>query len=142
MTARFKFVVVDDHALVRRGIVESLSEDGAFQVVGEGAHADDAVELSQALGPHLIFLDVNMPRGGGVEAATRIHTDAPGVKIAMFSFRQDLAIVRASLTAGVSGYIVKGVSGSELIAMSHRILAGETVIDPEIARRLALDGSS
>ncbi len=142
MTTRFKLVVVDDHPLVRRGIVESLSEDQAFHVVGEGAHTEDAVDLSRSLRPHLIFLDVNMPGGGGVVAATRIRADEPLVKIAMFSFRQDLVIVRACFTAGASGYIVKGVSGSELVAMSHKILAGETVVDPEIARRLSLDGSS
>lgn len=138
MSPRFRLVVIDDHPLVRRGIVESLSEDGAFDVTGEGGDADAAVSLSLSLQPHLIFLDVNMP-GGGVVAASRIHADAPGVKIAMFSFRQDLAIVRASLAAGASGYVVKGVSGSDLITIAHRILAGETVICPEIARRLALD---
>lgn len=136
MIARYQLVVVDDHPLVRRGIVESLSEDAAFHIVGEGASADDAVDLTRALRPHLIFLDVNMP-GGGVAAADRIHADVPSTKIAMFSFRQDLAIVRASLNAGASGYIVKGVSGTELIAVTHKILAGDTAICPEIARRLA-----
>ena len=138
MTAKYQLIVVDDHPLVRRGIVESLSEDEAFHIIGEGENADDAVDLAITLQPHLIFLDVNMPGGGGVAAATRIHADMPAIKIAMFSFRQDLVIVRASLTAGASGYIVKGVSGTELVAIAHRILAGETVICPEIARRLAV----
>lgn len=141
MSPRFRVVVIDDHPLVRRGIVESLSEDATFHVAGEGGDADTAVRLSLSLQPHLIFLDVNMP-GGGVEAASQIHANAPRVKIAMFSFRQDLAIVRASLAAGANGYVVKGVSGCDLINIAHRILGGETVICPEIARRLALDGLS
>ncbi|MFM9827369.1 MAG: response regulator transcription factor [Sphingomonas sp.] len=135
-------MVVDDHPLVRRGIVESLSDDAAFHVAGEGGDTDAAVALSASLQPHLIFLDVNMPGGGGVVAAARIHAEMPHIKIAMFSFRQDLAIVRASLAAGASGYVVKGVSGSELITIAHRILGGEIVLCPEIAKRLALDDLS
>lgn len=140
MTVRFRLAVVDDHALVRRGVVESLTDEAAFDVVGEGADATQALELARVHSPHLIYLDVNMPGGGGIAAATQIQLHAPQVKIAMFSFRQDLAIVRASLAAGARGYIVKGISGSEFVAITHRILAGETVIDPEIQRRLAVDG--
>ena len=57
MTAKYQLIVVDDHPLVRRGIVESLSEDEAFHIIGEGENADDAVDLAITLQPHLIFLD-------------------------------------------------------------------------------------
>lgn len=139
MTVRFRLAVVDDHPLVRRGIMESLSDEPAFDVVGEGTDAGQALEIARVLSPHLIYLDVNMPGGGGILAATQIQMHAPQVITAMFSFRQDLAIVRASLSAGARGYIVKGVSGSEFVAITHRILSGETVIDAEVGRRLAID---
>lgn len=141
MTRPFKLAVVDDHPLVRQGLVETLSDDPRFIVIASGGTADEAVALVATHQPDLILLDVNLP-GGGVEAAARIHAASPHIKIAMFSFRQDLAIVRACLAAGASGYIVKGISGSQLIAVAHRLLDGETVIDAELARRLAPDGSA
>ena len=135
---KFKLAVVDDHPLVRQGLVENLHDDPLFEVVGQGGTADEGVDIARNLQPDLIFLDVNMP-GGGVEAAARIHAEWPRTKIAMFSFRQDLAIVRASLAAGATGYVVKGISGPALNKAAHRLLAGETVIDAEVAKRLALD---
>lgn len=135
---KFRLVVVDDHALVRQGIIETLEDDPDFEVVGQGASADDAVRVVNETKPDLIFLDVNMP-GGGVAAASQIHAQNPDVLITMFSFRQDLAIVRACLAAGASGYIVKGITGCELNAVARRLLAGERWIEPELARRLALE---
>ena len=135
---KVRLVVVDDHALVRQGIIETLEDDPDFEVVGQGASAEDAVRVVNETKPDLIFLDVNMP-GGGVAAASQIHTQNPDVLITMFSFRQDLAIVRACLAAGASGYIVKGITGCELIAVVRRLLAGEQWIEPELARRLALE---
>jgi two-component system, NarL family, nitrate/nitrite response regulator NarL len=128
--------IVDDHPLVRQGIAANFEDDDSFRVVAEGANADDAIRLAHDVKPDLIFLDVNMP-GGGITAATRIHAECPDVKIAMFSFRQDLAIVKAALAAGARGYIVKGISGPGLIATAHRILAGELCVDPELTRRIS-----
>lgn len=138
MTVRYKLAVADDHALVRRGIIETLEEEADFVVVGEAADAAGAMGIARDLAPDLIFLDVNMP-GGGIEAAIAIHAAMPAIVIAMFSFRLDLAIVKAALDAGASGYIVKGISGSELNDVARRLLAGEAYIDPEVSRRLALE---
>ncbi len=138
MADKSRLAIVDDHPLVRRGMVETLEDEPDFEVVAQGVSADDAVRIAAQEKPHLMFLDVNMP-GGGVVAAARIRTLAPRVIIAMFSFRQDLAIVRACLAAGVNGYIVKGIPGSELIALSRKLLAGEQWLDPELVRRLALE---
>ena len=136
MSTRYKIAVVDDHALVRRGICETLEDEPDFNVVGEGACADDGVRITRETTPDLIFLDVNMP-GGGIEAAGRVRAVAPAVKIAMFSFRQDLEIVKAAMAAGATGYVVKGISGPALVAVARRMLAGELCIDPELTKRLA-----
>lgn len=136
MSTKYKIAIVDDHALVRRGIAETLGDEPDFEVVGEGACARDAIAVAHEKQPDLIFLDVNMP-GGGIEAASRIHAGHPGMKIAMFSFRQDLAIVKAAMAAGATGYVVKGISGPALVAVARRMLAGELCIDPELSKRLA-----
>jgi two-component system, NarL family, nitrate/nitrite response regulator NarL len=138
MTGKYRLAIVDDHPLVRRGMAETLEDEPDFEVVAQGVSADDAVHIAEHDKPHLMFLDVNMP-GGGVLAAARIRAVAPDVVIAIFSFRQDLAIVRASLDAGAKGYIVKGIAGGELRSLSRVLLSGEQWLDPEIVRRLAAE---
>ena len=141
MNAKYRLAVIDDHPLVRQGIAENLEDEADFAVVAQGGSADDAVRIAHDRKPHLIFLDLNMP-GGGLEAATRIKAEVPGVMTVMFSFRQDLTMVRACLAAGARGYIVKGISGPDLNEVAHRLLNGETYIDPELASRLALEEAS
>ena len=129
MVKVFKFIVVDDHPIVRRGLVESLRDEADFEVIAEGGSADDAVRLAETLVPDLIVLDVNMP-GSGVEAARRICAAVPRVVILMFSFRQDIEIVQACQKAGAKGYIVKGASSAKLNGAIRQLLAGQTYIDP------------
>jgi DNA-binding NarL/FixJ family response regulator len=126
-----RIVIVDDHALVRMGLRDVLGDVPGFEVVGEGANADDGIHLAVELAPDIVLLDVNMP-GGGVEAAAGIRDRAPGCKILMFSFLKDSRIVRACLAAGASGYIVKGASGEELAGAVNAILSGQTYIDPSL----------
>ena len=118
-----RFVVVDDHALFRRGIVESLVVDKQFSVVGEGGSLDDAVRLTRELNPDICVLDVNMP-GGGIEAATEIRRIAPNVLILVFSFRVDPTIVSRAFDAGAQGYLCKGVSGKILHDAVRTVLGG------------------
>ena len=138
MAETYRLAVVDDHPLVRQGIAENLEDEVDFCVVAQGGSADDAVAIAHKDKPDLIFLDLNMP-GGGLEAATRIKAEVPDVKVVMFSFRQDLAIVRSCLAAGARGYIVKGISGPDLNRVARCLLEGGTYIDPELVSRLALE---
>ncbi len=131
----YRLAVVDDHRLVREGMIEILASEPDFLVAGEGASADDAVKIATGLRPDLVCLDVNMP-GGGVAAAARIQAAAPDVRILMFSFRQDLDIVQACLAAGAHGYVVKGVSGPELVGVVRKILGGERHVDPKLTLNL------
>lgn len=135
MAKKFKVVIVDDHPVVRRGIAETFSEEADFEVVGQGASSEEAVALARAKRPDLILLDVTMP-GDGIEAAATIAKVMPSTAIAMLSIREDLKTVRNALRAGAHGYITKGVSASDLINSSRRILGGERYVSPELAARL------
>jgi DNA-binding NarL/FixJ family response regulator len=130
-----KVVVVDDHPVVRRGIVATFDEQPDFQVVAEGASADEARILVREKRPDLVLLDVTMP-GGGIEAAAAIAQSHPEAAILMLSIREDLTTVRSALRAGANGYISKGVAGEDLVASARRILAGERYVSPELAARL------
>lgn len=136
MTERtIRTVIVDDHPVVRRGVVETFQEERDFTIVGEGASAEEAVELVRTLAPDLVVLDVTMP-GTGVEAARKIHEILPAARILMLSIREDLSIVRAALKAGALGYVSKGVDGADLVAAARRIMTGVRFISPELAARL------
>lgn len=140
MSKKSRVVVVDDHPVVRRGISATFAEESDFEVVGEGACADDAIALAKDKRADLILLDVTMP-GGGIEAAAAISQMRPDAAIIMLSIREDLTTVRAALRAGAHGYISKGVAGDDLIASARRVMAGERYVSPELAARLISEGS-
>ena len=134
----FRIVIVDDHRLVREGLIDVFADDPDFEVVGEGASADDALALVSGKSPDIVLLDVNMP-GGGVDAARRITAASPAVRVVMFSFRQDKEIVRDCLDAGAMGYVVKGATGRELTAAVRTVLGGARFVDPKLATVLRDD---
>jgi two-component system, NarL family, nitrate/nitrite response regulator NarL len=132
---KWRLAIVDDHPLVREGIAEVFANEHDFEIVNQCGSADEAVRISSVDRPHLIFLDVNMP-GGGVEAARRIQAAYPEIRTLMFSFRQDAELVRSCLAAGASGYVVKGISGPDLIAVARKVVQGEIFIDPKVQRAI------
>lgn len=135
MTRRTRIAVVDDHPVVRKGIAQTFAEEGDFEIVGEGACADDAVRMARELKPDVMVLDVTMP-GDGVEAAAKIHAYQPTTKILMLSIREELSVVRSALKAGALGYVSKGIDGDELVAAVRKLQAGARYIGPELAARL------
>ena len=135
MAKKKKVAVVDDHAVVRRGVSETFAEQPDFEVIAEGACAQDAVRIAREKNPDLFVLDITMP-GGGVEAVAEICKFRPEAIFLMLSIREDLATVRAALRAGASGYISKGVDGQDLVDAARRVLAGEKFVSPVLAARL------
>jgi DNA-binding NarL/FixJ family response regulator len=125
-------IVADDHPMVRRGIIATIEDEADFKVVAEANSGDEAIALVRQFRPRLVILDVNMPSSGLTASAT-ITSEFPDTQTIMFSFRQDPEIVRASQEAGASGFIVKGSSGSALVAALREVLAGRPFfrIDPQ-----------
>lgn len=138
MDDAIRVAVIDDHPLLREGIVRTLEAEADFTVVGEGGSADEAVEIAQEHLPDILMLDVSMP-GGGIEAARRVADSCPVVRIVMLTVSEDEKVVSAALQAGVRGYILKGVSGRELTALLRGIHNGETYVTPALAGRILAD---
>jgi two-component system, NarL family, nitrate/nitrite response regulator NarL len=137
MEKQIRLAVVDDHPIVRRGIVETFNEAENFDVVAEGASAEEAVSIAKDAQPDLMLLDVSMP-GGGIEAISRIHQVRPLLRVLMLSVREDLSTVRAALKAGANGYVSKGIGARDLIASAKKVAAGENYVDSELAAKLLL----
>ncbi len=135
MTRKITAVVVDDHPLYRSGVVRTLEDDGAFDILAEGSDAATAVQLAIRHKPDVIILDISMP-GNGLDAARRIAAIVPRTRIVMLTVSEaDDDIVRA-LDLGAFGYIQKGVGGPELVRIVKGIAAGQSYVAPGLAARL------
>jgi two-component system, NarL family, nitrate/nitrite response regulator NarL len=135
-----KVLLVDDHPLLRRGLRETLTEQGDFEIVGEGASADDAVVLAQTIPCDVIVIDVNMP-GDGLTAVEKINRSKDAPKILVLSVFDNMANVRSAMENGASGYVLKGIEGDELGRILKVLHEGKKHVEPELAAKL-LSGNS
>ncbi|RPJ67786.1 MAG: DNA-binding response regulator [Acidobacteria bacterium] len=129
-------LVVDDHTVVRRGIVALLSTEAGIQVVGEAANGTEAIERAHALTPQVILMDLVMPGMDGVEATAQIIARNPDAQVLVLtSFGSDAKLFPA-VRAGAVGYLLKDTSPEELVKAIRRTAAGESPLNPSVARRL------
>lgn len=135
MSATVRIAVIDDHPIYRAGVIRTLNNEVGFEVVGEGSSAEEAIRIAIALQPDLMILDVGMP-GGGLEAARTIAGVGPDIAIMMLTVTEDDGFVMSALQAGAKAYVLKGISGPELIQTVRTMLEGESVISPELAARI------
>jgi len=140
MTDKITVLLVDDHALVRRGFRRLLEDDTDIQVVGEGSNGDDALRLTTELKPHVIVMDAAMPGTGGLEATRNILARHPKAAIIMLSMHAEETLVRQALKAGARGYVLKNALELDLAAAVKRVAAGEQVIDPALIKPDPLPG--
>lgn len=134
MTGRIRIGVVDDHPLLRDGVVNTLQAAG-IDVVGVGASASDASRLADNHAPDIMLLDISMP-GGGVEAVRAITRSHPKIMTIMLTVSEREDDVIAAMEAGARAYLLKGICGPDLIATIRAVSRGETYITPQIAARV------
>jgi DNA-binding NarL/FixJ family response regulator len=130
-----RVAVIDDHPLFREGVVNVLKSSGEFDVVGEGASASDALKIAREKTPNVVLLDVNIA-GGGIEVASELICAHPTIGVIMLTASEDEQHVTSALKAGVSGYLLKGSSGQEVVEAVRSIVRGESYIAPNLAARL------
>jgi DNA-binding NarL/FixJ family response regulator len=133
-------LLVDDHALVRRGFRRLLEDDASIRVVGEASSADEAVRLVEELKPRVVVMDCAMPGANGLVATRAILQAAPDTAILMLSMHAEDTLVRQALQAGARGYILKNALDLDLAAAVTRVAAGENVVDPTLVRPPAPQG--
>ena len=132
-----RILVVDDHHIVRQGLVALLSTVSDFEVVAEAGDGTEAVELHRSLRPDVTIMDLRLPRMGGVDAIIAIRAEAPQARfIVLTTFDGDEDIYRA-LQAGAKGYLLKGMNAGELTDAIRTVHAGKTRIPSVVAERLA-----
>ena len=140
MTDKISVLLVDDHALVRRGFRRMLEDEEDIVVKGEASDGEEAVRLAHQLQPKVIVMDCALPGISGLVATRQILEDNPKAAVLMLSMHSEDTWVRQSLDAGARGYMLKNAVDMELVTAIRRVAAGEEVLDPQIARRATLKG--
>jgi DNA-binding NarL/FixJ family response regulator len=134
MGNKLKVLLVDDHALVRRGFRRMLEDEPSFEVVGEASDGLEAVECAEKLRPDVIVMDCALPQINGIEASRRILAERPETAILMLSMHSEDTLVRQALEAGAKGYILKNAMDLDLVSAIKSVAEGKTVLDPQISR--------
>jgi DNA-binding NarL/FixJ family response regulator len=132
-----RVLVVEDHHMVRQGLVSLLNVVDDLKVVGEAADGVEAISQFRKRQPDITLIDLRMPRLGGVEVIERIRMETPNARfIVLTTYDGDEDIYRA-LQAGARAYLLKGMTSEELIATIRSVHAGNSFIPPAIAQKLA-----
>lgn len=140
MSEKITVLLVDDHALVRRGFRRLLEDDPSIVVVGEASTAAEAMRLAGELKPGVIVMDCALPGTSGLVATRAILDDSPDIAIVMLSMHSEETLVRQALAAGARGYILKDALDLDLASVVKRVAGGETVLDPKLSGAPTLKG--
>ncbi|MEO8626009.1 MAG: response regulator transcription factor [Candidatus Limnocylindrales bacterium] len=144
-----RLLVVDDHEVVRQGLVAMLQRRPGFHVVAEAGTAAEAVEMARRYQPDLVIMDVRLPDGSGIEACREIRAELPGTRVVILTSYPDEEAVFSAIVAGASGYLLKQVRGRDLVAALEAVGRGESLLDPAVTekvlervRRIATGGAT
>ena len=140
MADKLTVLLVDDHALVRKGFRRMLEDDPAISVVGEASNGEEAVRLALESKPKVVVMDCALPGIDGIEATRRIRAKMPDAAVLMLSMHSEDTLVRQALDAGARGYILKSALELDLVSAIKRVAHGDLVLDPQLAKPAALKG--
>jgi len=126
-------LLVDDHALVRRGFRRILEDDAHIKVVGEASDGPEAIQLVRELKPKVVLMDLAMPGMNGLDATRKILATSSGSSVLMLSMHSEDIWVRRAADAGARGYILKNADDLDLGSAIKRVAAGELVFDDQLS---------
>lgn len=127
--SKTSILIVDDHAMVRKGLRLLIESQHDLSVVGEAGGLLDAIEVAKQTQPQIITLDLSMPGPSGVASVERLRSVAPGARIIVVTMHDDPAYVRSAIAMGASGYVNKSAADSELISAIRAVARGRVFID-------------
>ncbi|HVA61329.1 MAG TPA: response regulator transcription factor [Mycobacteriales bacterium] len=137
-----RVLVVDDHALFRRGLEMVLEQEPDIDVVGEASDGAEAVAKAMDTTPDIVLMDVRMPRRGGIDACMSIKDAVPSAKIIMLTISDEEADLYDAIKAGAMGYLLKEISIEEVATAIRAVHGGQSLISPSMASKLLSEFAS
>ena len=131
-----RLLIVDDHEVVRQGLVAVLGRTPEFDVVAEAGTVAEAVDAARRFRPDLVVMDVRLPDGSGIEACREIRAELPETRVVMLTSYPDEDAVLSAIVAGASGYLLKQVRSRDLVAALQAVGRGESLLDPAVTGRV------
>jgi DNA-binding NarL/FixJ family response regulator len=131
-----RVLIVDDHALFRRGLQMVLEGETDIDVVGEASDGHEAIERAEKTSPDVVLMDVRMPKRSGIEATRAIKEILPSCKILMLTISDEEADLYEAIKAGASGYLLKEISIEEVANAVRAVQQGQSLISPSMASKL------
>ena len=135
-TRPLSLLIVDDHEVVRQGLVALLGRRPGFRVVAEAGTVADAVEAARRFQPDLVIMDVRLPDGSGIEACREIRAERPTTRVLILTSYPDEDAVLSAIVAGASGYLLKQIRARDLVAALEAVGRGESLLDPAVTGRV------
>ncbi len=131
-----RVLIADDHAIIRAGLRALLTGSGDYEIVGEASDGHEAIQMVSLLKPHILLIDLSMPRMNGTEAIQVIRDRHSALKIIALTVHRTEEYVRAALDAGANGYMLKDDTHHDLITSIQSVLKGQTYLSPAICGHL------
>ncbi|MFC2069842.1 response regulator [Chloroflexota bacterium] len=129
-------IIADDHELFREGTRNLIDQEKDMEVVGEVGNGQEAIALVTSIHPNIVLMDISMPVVNGIEATRQIKVSQPSTAVIILTAYDNDQYIVALLEAGAAGYLLKNVSGKELINAIRAVHAGEAVLHPAIAKKV------
>jgi DNA-binding NarL/FixJ family response regulator len=133
---RIRLLVVDDHEVVRQGLVALLDRREGFEVVAQAATVAESIALAGRYEPDLVIMDVRLPDGSGIEACREIRAARPETRVVMLTSYPDEEAVLSAIIAGASGYLLKQIRGRDLVSALEAVGRGESLLDPAVTEKV------
>ena len=134
--SKIRVIIADDHPVFREGLSQLLTREEDIEIVAQASDGQEAVKLTRELEPNVALLDIAMPVVNGIEAAKQIKNVSPKTAVIMLTAYDYQSYVLACLQIGAAGYLLKDVSGSELMEAIRAVHRGDSVLHPTIARKV------
>jgi two-component system response regulator DevR len=136
IAASLRILVVDDHEVVRQGLVALLDRREGFQVVAQAGTVAEAIEQARRFEPDIVILDIRLPDGSGIEACREIRSELPKTRVIMLTSYPDEEAVLSAIVAGASGYLLKQIRARDLVAAIETVGHGESLLDPAVTEKV------
>ena len=137
MSQKIKVLLVDDHPLVREGLVNLINQQADLQICGEAGNEPQALELIRTVQPHVAIVDISLENGSGIELIKSIKAMFPAVTVLVLSMHDESLYAERALRAGARGYVMKREAAKKVIQAIRSVLAGQLYVSDKIAALMA-----